>query len=236
MARARSSTKNNSTANLGFEARLWLAVSEVRKQHDEGRLVLIGLLPSSLKARPVLRIRYGLLHTFSVLAYTAKELDRSVVVKSQIRTVLQAFRDALRQLFPGRSLVPKTLIFCKDDSYAEDVVHLCREVFGKGNDFCKKITYRSKHPETGQPAQGEQLIQEWSEATWTRQLLARVSTESVSSIPALAPVPHRRHRRHDRRRHRREIARFAAVFILQDQHFACFRSILLYSFFYDRRR
>ena len=33
-----------------------------------------------------------------------------------------------------------------------------------------------------------------------------------------------------------EIARFAAVFILQDQHFACFRSILLYSFFYDRRR
>ena len=90
MARARSSKKNTSTANLGFEARLWLAVSEVRKQHDEGILVLIGLLPSS-----------SLLHTFSVLAYTAKELDRSVVVKSQIRTVLQAFREALPQLFPA---------------------------------------------------------------------------------------------------------------------------------------
>ena len=47
MARARSSAKNNSTANLGFDAKLWLAVSEVRKQDDEGRLVLIGLLPSS---------------------------------------------------------------------------------------------------------------------------------------------------------------------------------------------
>ncbi len=95
------------------------------------------------------------------LAYTAKELDRSVVVKSQIRTVLQAFRDALPELFPGRSLVPKTLIFCKDDSHAEDVVHICREVFDKGNDFCKKITYQAKHPETGRPAQGEQLIQEF---------------------------------------------------------------------------
>ena len=68
MARARSSAKNSSTANLGFKARLWLAVSEMRKQRDEGRLAPIGLLPSSLKAPPVLRIRYGLLHTFSVLA------------------------------------------------------------------------------------------------------------------------------------------------------------------------
>ena len=37
------------------------------------------------------------------LAFTAKELDRSIVVQSQIRTVLQAFRDALfTELFPGR--------------------------------------------------------------------------------------------------------------------------------------
>ena len=63
MPRARSSAKNNSTANLGFEAKLRLAVSEVRKQHDEGRLVLIGLLPSSF-----------LLHTFSVLANGALRL------------------------------------------------------------------------------------------------------------------------------------------------------------------
>ncbi len=44
------------------------------------------------------------------------------------------------EIFPGRSLIPKTLIFAKDDSHAEDIVHICREVFGKGNDFCKKIT------------------------------------------------------------------------------------------------
>ncbi len=53
------------------------------------------------------------------LAYAAQDLDRSVVVPSQIRTVLQAFKDALfTELFPGRTLVPKTLIFCKDDSHA----------------------------------------------------------------------------------------------------------------------
>ena len=38
--------------------------------------------------------------------------------------------------------MPKTLIFAKDDSHAEDIVHIVREEFGKGNDFCKKITYR----------------------------------------------------------------------------------------------
>ncbi|HEY5550734.1 MAG TPA: DEAD/DEAH box helicase family protein, partial [Opitutaceae bacterium] len=39
------------------------------------------------------------------LAYEAQQLDRSVVVPSQIRTVLNAFRDALfTELFPGRAL------------------------------------------------------------------------------------------------------------------------------------
>jgi len=85
------------------------------------------------------------------LPFAASELDRSIVVESQIRTVLTAFRDALgTDLFPGRTLVPKTLIFAKDDSHAEDIVHLVREVFGRGNDFAKKITYKSaewkRHP------------------------------------------------------------------------------------------
>ena len=38
--------------------------------------------------------------------------------------------------------MPKTLIFAKDDSHAEDIVRIVREEFGKGNDFCQKITYR----------------------------------------------------------------------------------------------
>ncbi|HKK17673.1 MAG TPA: DEAD/DEAH box helicase family protein, partial [Opitutales bacterium] len=74
------------------------------------------------------------------------QLDRSVVVPDQIRTVLKAFREKLfTDLFPGRSgeWVPKTLIFAKDDNHAEDIVKLAREEFGKGNDFCKKVTYKA---------------------------------------------------------------------------------------------
>jgi type I restriction enzyme R subunit len=96
------------------------------------------------------------------LDYTPADLDRSVVVPDQIRTVLRTYRDAVfTELFPGRTLVPKTLIFAKDDSHAEDIVHLCREVFGRGNDFCKKITYQAKHPVTGRPAKSKELIKEF---------------------------------------------------------------------------
>ena len=96
------------------------------------------------------------------LDYTPADLDRSVVVPDQIRTILRTYRDVVQtELFPGRTLVPKTLIFAKDDSHAEDIVHLCREVFGKGNDFCKKITYQAKHPVTGKPAKGRELIKEF---------------------------------------------------------------------------
>jgi type I restriction enzyme, R subunit len=49
----------------------------------------------------------------------------------------------LPDAFPGRTEVPKTLIFAKDDSHADDLVRLVREVFAEGNDFCQKITYRT---------------------------------------------------------------------------------------------
>jgi hypothetical protein len=39
--------------------------------------------------------------------------------------------------------VPKTLIFAKDDSHADDIVRQVREVFDKSNDFCVKITSKS---------------------------------------------------------------------------------------------
>ena len=65
----------------------------------------------------------------------------------RFRTVLQAFKDALfTDLFPGRTLVPKTLIFAKDDSHAEDIVHLVREVFGRGDDFAKETHLQSVEP------------------------------------------------------------------------------------------
>lgn len=78
------------------------------------------------------------------LTYTANQLDRDVVAQDQIRTVIRTFRDKLfTEIFPGRKEVPKTLIFAKDDSHAEDIVHILREEFGKGNEFCKKITYKT---------------------------------------------------------------------------------------------
>ncbi|WP_268806973.1 DEAD/DEAH box helicase family protein, partial [Nostocoides jenkinsii] len=80
--------------------------------------------------------------------YTHKQLDRAVTAKSQIRLVLETFRDKLfTEIFPGRSTVPKTLIFAKDDAHAEEIVTTVREVFGKGNDFAAKITYAARDPE-----------------------------------------------------------------------------------------
>ena len=90
------------------------------------------------------------------LVFTPRELDRSVVVPNQIRTVLEIYRDTVfAELFPGRSTVPKTVIFAKDDNHAENIVGIAREVFGKGNDFAQKITYRVKD------ADPEQLIKEF---------------------------------------------------------------------------
>ena len=76
-------------------------------------------------------------------AYTAKQLDRDVVNPDQIRTVIRTFRDKLAEIFTGRQEVPKTLIFAKTDSHADDIIQIVREEFGQGNDFCKKITYQS---------------------------------------------------------------------------------------------
>ncbi len=78
------------------------------------------------------------------LIYTPNQLDRDVVAEDQIRTVVQTFRDKLfTDIFPTRRDVPKTIIFAKDDAHADDIVKVVREEFGKGNDFCRKITYRT---------------------------------------------------------------------------------------------
>ncbi len=120
------------------------------------------------------------------LTYAVKDLDRSVVVPSQIRTVLQAFKDALfTEMFPGRTLVPKTLIFCKDDSHAEDTVHLVREVFGKGNDFAKKITYKTYNPETKRYEKSETLIQEFRTSP---QLRIAVTVDMIATGTDIKPL------------------------------------------------
>ena len=79
------------------------------------------------------------------LVYGANQLDRDVVAPDQIRTIVRTFRDRLfTDLFPGRTEVPKTLIFAKDDSHAEDIVHIIREEFGRGNEFCKRSRTRPR--------------------------------------------------------------------------------------------
>jgi type I restriction enzyme R subunit len=77
------------------------------------------------------------------VTYDAADLDRSVVAVDQIRLIVRTFRDKLlKEAFAERTEVPKTLVFAKDDSHAEDIVRIVREEFGRGNDFCQKITYK----------------------------------------------------------------------------------------------
>ena len=77
------------------------------------------------------------------------KLDKDVVNPSQIRTVIRSFKENLfTTLFPHRKEVPKTLIFAKTDSHADDIIQIVREEFGEGNDFCKKITYSADKPES----------------------------------------------------------------------------------------
>ena len=48
-----------------------------------------------------------------------------MVALDQIRTVIRTYRDRLfTEIFPGRKVVPKTLIFAMDDSHADDIVRM----------------------------------------------------------------------------------------------------------------
>ncbi len=97
--------------------------------------------------------------------YNAAELDKKVVAPDQIRTVVRTFRNSLPKMFKDRKRgdddllvnIPKTLIFAKDDSHADDIVQIVREEFGLGNQGAVKITYRSG--ESGESA--EQLLQKF---------------------------------------------------------------------------
>ncbi|MBX9637666.1 MAG: DEAD/DEAH box helicase family protein, partial [Nitrosomonas sp.] len=77
-------------------------------------------------------------------AYSATQLDRNIINLDQIRTVIRTFRDKLPEIFPERREVPKTLIFAKTDSHADDIIQTVREEFGEGNAFCKKLTYKTE--------------------------------------------------------------------------------------------
>ncbi|MEI7526056.1 MAG: DEAD/DEAH box helicase family protein [Mariniphaga sp.] len=81
--------------------------------------------------------------------YSSQQLDKDVVNPNQIRTIIRSFKDHLPSIFKerldqnGNFEVPKTLIFAKTDSHADDIIKIVREEFGEENKFCKKITYNS---------------------------------------------------------------------------------------------
>ncbi len=77
------------------------------------------------------------------LTYSAKKLDDEVVNPSQIRAVIRTFKERLPEIFPHRDEVPKTLVFAKTDSHADDIIQIVREEFNAGNSFCKKVTYNA---------------------------------------------------------------------------------------------
>ncbi len=122
--------------NVGYE------VFRIRTERGEHGGIIDAGYTVPVRDRRTRRQRYQELD--DDLSYTKKDLDERVLVPNQIRTVLQAYRDSLpAQLFLGRTEVPKTLIFAKDDHHAEEIVQIARDVFAKGNEFCKKITYRA---------------------------------------------------------------------------------------------
>lgn len=83
--------------------------------------------------------------------YTKNDLDKKVVNPSQIRNIIREYKHALKTtIFPkrvdenGDYEVPKTLVFAKTDSHADDIIKIIREEFDEGNDFCKKVTYKAE--------------------------------------------------------------------------------------------
>ena len=127
--------------NVGYEVyRIRTRVTEQGGRVETGD----GEFQVPVRDKRTRKVRYESLD--ADLDYKGEHLDRAVVNPNQIRTVLQVYKDRVfTELFPDRSgdWLPKTLIFAKDDSHAEEIVHAVREVFGEGNDFAKKITYRN---------------------------------------------------------------------------------------------
>lgn len=84
--------------------------------------------------------------------YSSKQLDDEVVNPNQIRLIIKTFKDHLPRIFDdrhndkGEYEVPKTLIFAKTDSHADDIIQIVRDEFAEQNRFCKKITYNADDP------------------------------------------------------------------------------------------
>jgi type I restriction enzyme, R subunit len=122
--------------NVPFDVyRIRTKITEEGSKIDAGPGILVGK-----RERRTRKMRWE--QPDEDIEYTARELDRAVVAEDQIRLVARTFKERLfTEIFPSRREIPKTLIFAKDDSHAEDIVRIFRQEFGKSDDFCQKITY-----------------------------------------------------------------------------------------------
>ncbi|WP_435241793.1 DEAD/DEAH box helicase family protein [Streptomyces cucumeris] len=122
----------------------------------EGGVIAQGTIP--VRDRRTRRQRYEDID--EDIEYGANQVGVGVISKDQLRTVVQTFHDRLfTEIFPERAkydpatgalrwdemYVPKTLVFAKNDNHAEEIVEVVRDVFGKGNDFCAKITSAARN-------------------------------------------------------------------------------------------
>ena len=91
-------------------------------------------------------------------------------------------------MFPDREVdehgrlrhIPKTLIFAKDDSHAEDIVRIAREELGKGNDVIAKITYKASDG-----AKPEQLLQDFRTSYYPR---IAVTVDMIATGTDVKPI------------------------------------------------
>ena len=93
----------------------------------------------------------------NTIEYAPVQLDRSVINRNQMKTVLEAYKNALyTELYPEREecweYIPKTLIFAKDDNHATEIVNVAKEVFGSEfkdgevpENYVQKITYSTTY-------------------------------------------------------------------------------------------
>jgi type I restriction enzyme R subunit len=115
--------------------------------------------------------------------YEANQLDKDIVNPSQIRNIVREYKRVLKEEFYREREedydVPKTLVFAKTDSHAEDIVHIVREEFGEGNDFCKKITYNTK------PEDPEKILQKFRTGYYPR---IAVTVDMIATGTDVKPI------------------------------------------------
>lgn len=115
--------------------------------------------------------------------YEPTQLDREIVNPSQIRNIIREYKRVIREEFflerGNDNEVPKTLIFAKTDSHAEDIVHIVREEFGESNDFCKKITYNVKNEDP------ESILQQFRTAYYPR---IAVTVDMIATGTDVKPI------------------------------------------------